>query len=454
MPESGNLKAWIDASGVAGRTIATREATLNLDDFASTTRLGVDPRHLAGRSIILLTADALSAVAALIELDGLARRIVLCPPDFDIATISAIVRDAEAGAILHDGLMASCSVLGVDLVDRSALPATPIVVESERNLATQWALMTSGTTGVPKMVVHTLTTLASAIKPAPLQNWATFYDVRRYGGLQILLRALMGTGTLTLPGRDEPIDDFLIRCGAAGITHISGTPSHWRRVLLSQSAARIDPRYIRLSGEIADAAVLNALAALYPRARIAHAYASTEAGVGFSVEDGLPGFPASFVESRGEEVALRVVNGALQVRSPGCALKYLGDTAPPLVDADRFVDTGDLVERRGPRYCFAGRSNGIINIGGAKVHPEEVEAILNMQAGVSASLVKARKNPIVGALIAADIVLEPGVRESSALRIAIIDACRVRLAPHKVPAMVRFVPALAMTAGGKLARHG
>jgi len=73
---------------------------------------------------------------------------------------------------------------------------------------------------------------------------------------------------------------------------------------------------------------------------------------------------------------------------------------------------------------------------------------------VRASLVKARKNPITGALIAADVVLEGDVSASDALRAAIIDACRQRLAPHKVPALVRFVPALAMTAGGKLARHG
>ena len=123
-------------------------------------------------------------------------------------------------------------------------------------------------------------------------------------------------------------------------------------------------------------------------------------------------------------------------------------------DEDGFVDTGDFVERRGERYYFVGRINGIINVGGAKVHPEEVEAVVNMQAGVRASLVKARKNPITGALIVADVVLEGDVSASDALRAAIIAACRQRLAPHKVPALVRFVPALAMTAGGKLARHG
>ena len=119
-----------------------------------------------------------------------------------------------------------------------------------------------------------------AIADAPLQHWATFYDIRRYGGLQIFLRALSGQGSLSLGGDGESVGSLLARFGAAGVTHISGTPSHWRKVLMSGEGCRIDPDYVRLSGEIADDAVLGALRALYPRARIEHAYASTEAGVG------------------------------------------------------------------------------------------------------------------------------------------------------------------------------
>jgi len=451
--EALNLSSLIGASAAPGRTISTRASILRLDDFSATTRLSDDPRTLAGRSVILLTDDALAAAGALIELDGLARRIVLCPPDFDVSHLGSIVRDAEAQAIVHSGAAPTLAMPAVDLV-HCGLPARRIACPVTRANTTQWVLMTSGTTGVPKMVVHTLATLTSAIKPAALQNWATFYDIRRYGGLQIFLRAVAGRGSLTLPGAEETIEDFLIRCGEAGVTHISGTPSHWRRVLMSQAARRMEPQYVRLSGEIADGAVLSALAALYPRAKIAHAYASTEAGVGFSVDDGLPGFPASYVEQVETGVAMRVVDGVLRLSSRGAALSYLGGNAAALSDEDGFVDTGDLVELRDGRYHFVGRSNGVINIGGAKVHPEEVEAVVNMQPGVRLCLVKARKNPITGALVAADIVLDAGVAASDGLRATIIDACRQKLAPHKVPALVRFVPMLAMTSGGKLARHG
>jgi acyl-coenzyme A synthetase/AMP-(fatty) acid ligase len=135
-------------------------------------------------------------------------------------------------------------------------------------------------------------------------------------------------------------------------------------------------------------------------------------------------------------------------------LRYLGANAAELRDAQGFVDTGDMVELRGDRYYFVGRRGGIINVGGAKVNPEEVEAAINLHPSVHASLVKARKNPITGALVAADVVLKEGVAEDAKLKDAIIAACAARLAPYKVPALIRFVPSLAVTAGGKLARNG
>ena len=88
---------------------------------------------------------------------------------------------------------------------------------------------------------------------------------------------------------------------------------------MSGEARRIDPDYIRLSGEIADDAILAALRAFYPRARIEHAYASTEAGVVFAVGDGKAGFPASWLEKDGA-VQMKIVDGALCVRSDRCAI--------------------------------------------------------------------------------------------------------------------------------------
>jgi acyl-coenzyme A synthetase/AMP-(fatty) acid ligase len=215
-------------------------------------------------------------------------------------------------------------------------------------------------------------------------------------------------------------------------------------------ANRMAPRYVRLSGEIADQAVLDHLRATYRDADIAHAFASTEAGVAFDVGDGLSGFPASLIGRPGP-VEMRVDDGSLRIRSGRNAIDYLAGEQS-LRDPDGFVDTGDMVELRNGRYHFVGRRGGIINIGGLKVHPEEIEAVINRHPGVRMSLVRARKNPITGAIVVADVVAKAGTGESDALKDEILDACRRELARHKVPASIRFVPSLEVGAAGKLAR--
>ncbi len=457
-PEPLSLAELLRAGAGVGRTITTAGGCLFLDRLAGATSLGGHLEQLESRSVILVAGDQLKTAAALIELDGRARRILLCPPDLEARHWVAVARDAAADAVVYDAQSQPPREIDVAVAAPCALPLRSSPAAPAGRRATEWMLLTSGTTGDPKMALHTLATLTGAISrgapQAAVQNWATFYDIRRYGGLQIFLRAVAGRGSLTLRGAGESVDDFLIRAGAAGVTHISGTPSHWRLVLMNRAARRIDPAYVRLSGEIADQGLLDALSALYPRARVAHAYASTEAGVGFEVDDGQAGFPVSYLGRRDNGVAMKIVDGSLRVRSDRTALRYLGADAPELRDAEGFVDTGDMIEARGDRCHFVGRRGGIINVGGAKVNPEEVEAVINLHPGVHASLVKARRNPITGALVTADVVLNEGVIEAASLKEEIVAACASRLAPHKVPALVRFVPSLTVTAGGKLARNG
>jgi acyl-CoA synthetase (AMP-forming)/AMP-acid ligase II len=220
---------------------------------------------------------------------------------------------------------------------------------------------------------------------------------------------------------------------------------------MSPAIGRIAPRYVRLSGEIADQAVLDRLKAQFPQAAIGHAFASTEAGVGFEVTDGLEGFPAEFV-GRSDGVEMRVADGALHIRSPRTAKNYVG-TADSL-KIDGWVDTGDLVELCDQRYYFTGRRGGIINVGGLKINPEEVEAVINRHPGVALSRVSSRKNPITGALVVADVVLADAANDNATFKENLLAFCRAQLPAFKVPALVRFVGKLELTAGGKLARHG
>ncbi len=452
-PSRPSLRASLQASKRLGeRWLWGAARRLRLADIAYGTGLGGELANLAGRSVLLRTQDPFFAALALIELDGVAGRIVLCPPDLEDKDLVGVIATAEIDAIVCDHKMPRTA--GLKPLQFS-LPLTPLDQAIDGNRATEWVMFTSGTSGGPKLVVHSLAGLTSAIKPAAADTppiWGTFYDVRRYGGLQILLRGLLGEGSLVITRPGEPMTDFLARLGRHGVTHLTGTPSHWRRVLMTPNARAITPQYVRLSGEIADQAVLESLRAFFPGVSVGHAYASTEAGVGFEVNDGLEGFPAGLLDREGD-VRMRVVDGSLQLRSTRAASRYLGDGAAPLVADDGFVDSGDMVERRGERYHFVGRRNGVINVGGLKVHPEEIEAVINRHPAVRMSLVKGRRNPITGAIVVAEVVLNEGApSDQTAISHEIIETCRQDLSPFKVPAMVRFTLALAMTAGGKLER--
>ncbi len=452
MPDRRHLIRGVEEGRGRGRVIATRDRVLPLDQFEDATSLGADLEKLRGRSVLLSVRDVAKAAAALLELDGVARRVVICPADWGSPLFESAATTAEADALVYDG-DAGAPVVPVRLSVACRLPLQALNSPRVVDLETEWVLPTSGTTGSPKLVAHTLSTLTGAIGNAPMQQWATFYDIRRYGGLQIFLRAILGRGSLIVAAPGEDIGRTLARFGAAGITHISGTPTHWRKVLMSGEAPRIDPAYIRLSGEIADETILSALHHSYPRARIEHAYASTEAGVVFVVDDGRPGFAAHWL-GEGGDVQTKIVDTTLRVRSNRCARCYVGAGAPPLTDDEGFVDTGDIVELRGDRCYFMGRRGGVMNVGGVKIHPEEVEAALNSIELISASRVFARKSPITGALVCAEVVLRKGYAADKDTELQILSACRGLLGPRFAPAALSFVADLPITPAGKVARNG
>jgi acyl-coenzyme A synthetase/AMP-(fatty) acid ligase len=162
------------------------------------------------------------------------------------------------------------------------------------------------------------------------------------------------------------------------------------------------------------------------------------------------------LESARNGVEIKIVDGSLRIRSPGTASRYVGaaNTAA-LHGSGGFVDSGDMVEQRGDRYFFVGRKGGIINIGGLKVHPEEVEAVINRHPRVRMSLVRPKRSPFTGAIVVADVVLtaSPAADNEADLRDDILKLCRGALPRHKVPAAISFVPALAVAATGKLLRR-
>ena len=408
--------------------------------------------RMQGKTVMLALSTQLETVGALLGLDGVARRIVIWPHLMTDASLSGAADRAGV-----DVLLTTWPVPHGPAPARKAADPGPA-------LLTEWVLFTSGTTGRPKMVVHSLASLCRhllAPAPAPRKpEWCTFYDIRRYGGMQVLLRALVGGGSLVLTSPQENFSEFLVRASAAGRTHFLGTPSHWRRALMTQSHRLIAPTYVRLSGEVADQIILDRLRTAYPYAAIVHAFASTEAGLAFEVADGRAGFPAALISQNAGRVELDVSTGTLRIRSPRCAAGRLSHSLEPIAGADGFIDTGDRVLLRGDRYHLIGRADAMVNVGGQKIHPEEVEAVINQHPAVQMSLVTSRASPITGAVVVADVVTRPGTFGTEAassgatkkLEREIQAFCRTRLEPFQVPYRIRLVPNLEISPAGKLVR--
>jgi acyl-CoA synthetase (AMP-forming)/AMP-acid ligase II len=236
-----------------------------------------------------------------------------------------------------------------------------------------------------------------------------------------------------------------------GCTHLSATPTLWRRLLMMPGHDRLALRQITLGGEIADQPTLNALRLTFPAARLSHIYASTEAGVGFSVTDGLAGFPSSYLDKPPGNVRLKIIDGILWLRPP-----FLSPTTKPatvVVDAEGYINSGDQVALAGDRGLFLGRESGLINIGGVKVYPETVEAVIKTVPGVALVQVSAKRSPVTGALVVAEVQLTAGA-EAEATRRLIQEACRGQLVREASPAIIRFVDGFATNAAGKLVRKG
>ena len=197
--------------------------------------------ELSGRSVLLATKKQLTTALALIELDGKARRITILPPDVDADHLCSFLNTAEIDAIIFDCDLPS-TLREIPFRVRCAPSLVPSAQTNAKRIDTEWVLLTSGTTGKPKMVRHNFQGLTGAIAesgPAVgASAWATFYDIRRYGGLQIFLRAVIGGTSLVLSNAEETVADHLSRIGRYGVTHISGTPSHWRRALMKSRHRR------------------------------------------------------------------------------------------------------------------------------------------------------------------------------------------------------------------------
>lgn len=293
------------------------------------------------------------------------------------------------------------------------------------------SLLTSGSTGAPKRIEHraeTLQTFTRLTHPCE-GRWLLLYQVGTYAWYQMVFlgRSVQGVD-LVAPSGMEP--EILLREAAEmKVTAVSATPTFWRTLFLRASEKelrRFPLKQVTLGGERVDQALLDALAALYPAARITQIYASAEAGACIVVSDGREGFPAGYLTREGE-VRLRIRGEELEVLSPHASTQGAG----------RWVSTGDRVERSGDRIRFVGRSAGtLINVGGKKANPADIERVLYLHPAVLWCRVEGVKAAFTGFLPKAQVVLRERQQAGEA---ALVAHCQGQLPEHAVPRFWEFL---------------
>jgi acyl-CoA synthetase (AMP-forming)/AMP-acid ligase II len=213
----------------------------------------------------------------------------------------------------------------------------------------------------------------------------------------------------------------------------------------------LNPAQITLGGEVVDQSILDYLRKCFPKARIVHIYATTELGRCFSVTDGMEGFPDKFLQDPSPEgVEMQIREGELLVRSSN-AMKGYGFNSLPTNPERGWFTTGDLVATVGDRVVFTGRKNDIINVGGNKVHPLEVERVIRSVPGVCEIRVFAKRSSIFGQLVACDIVSDKSWNNRE-LEDAVQRICKAKLSAHQRPRVIRIVDRIELSPAQKIVR--
>jgi acyl-coenzyme A synthetase/AMP-(fatty) acid ligase len=400
----------------------------------------LDPEHAwtAG----LLRGDALDLRSAVPRGGVLALRTHRA----GVVAAAMVVLEGWAAEVhlLPDGLPAPDEFAGPELVLDDVAPLPHAAVEPGDGPATAWVLATSGTTGEPKRVRHTLASLSRTVRGgdrAAALRWGLVYDPNRMAGLQVLLQGLVTGAPVLDAGTTRPIAERATWLASHGVSAMSATPTLWRQLLQSPPVDGLDLRQITLGGEIADQLVLDALRARFPHAHITHVFASTETGAAFGVSDGRAGFPTSYLVEPPRGIRLDVREGILVVHAPGVST----------ADADGWVSTGDVVEIVDDRVLFRGRDTGVVNIGGTKVWPEQVEAALREHPQVEDAVVVARSNAFSGQILTATV--SASTDDPRGLGRELRAWAKERLTAPMVPAMITVVDTLGTSSTGKAERR-
>jgi len=298
-------------------------------------------------------------------------------------------------------------------------------------------LFSSGSTGKSKGSVHDFNPLLNKfLEKRHTLRTVTFLLYDHIGGINTLFYILSNGGVIiTLPSRSP--DYVLKSIEKHRVELLPTSPTFLNLIILSESYKKYKSDSLKLityGTEPMPMSTLTKLNNIYPNVKFLQTYGLSEVGI---LRSKSKSSNSLWFKVGGEGFKTRVVSGLLEIKAKSAMLGYLNAESP--YTEDGWFKTGDSVEVKGDYIKILGRKSEIINIGGEKVYPQEVEDVILQIENVKDVVVYGQKNPILGNIVCADFTLiEPNENEEKIDKI-IKNFCASKLERYKVPLKVNLV---------------
>jgi acyl-coenzyme A synthetase/AMP-(fatty) acid ligase len=304
-------------------------------------------------------------------------------------------------------------------------------------------LFSSGSTGEPKASLHDLSYLLEKYKvPRHKKCIISFLLFDHIGGFNTLMYTLSNLGTLVaLHSRDA--DEVCRAIEANRVQILPTSPTFLNLMLISEAHRGRDMSSLELityGTEMMPKRTLERLNEEFPGLRLLQTYGLSELGI---LRSKSMSSDSLWVKVGGEDYETRVVDGILHIRARCSMLGYLN--APSPFDSEGWFNTYDEVDVQGEWLRFKGRKSEIINVGGEKVYPAEVESVILAVENVTDVTVSGEKNPITGNIVVAAISLSEAEPKKVVVR-RIRKHCASKLARYKIPVRFRISDELNVSA--------
>lgn len=392
----------------------------------------LDARGIGAGSVVLLEGTASAGAVGLLL--ALIRRGAITVPLTPLVPIARDAIVALSEAAWHVSFEDSPGEERATIVGASRAVTRPLLLRLVGLQHPGLVLFSSGSTGTPKGVVHDCVALLEKfVRLGKRKTTLSFLLFDHIGGVDTLFNTLSSGGTLvTTPARDP--DTVCAAIAAHRVHTLPTSPTFLNMLLLSGAHHRHDLSSLRLIAygtEPMPATVLARLAEALPQVTLLQTYGLSELGVlrTRSREGTL------WLQFTGEGYETQIREGVLWVRTATSMLGYLN--APDRFDVDGWFCTEDAVEVDGDYMRILGRTTDLINVGGRKVYPAEVEEVLMDLPNVRDAAVFGRPNPLSGQIIATRInLISPESLPDFKRRMRLF--CNDRLASYKIPVHVEF----------------